>query len=203
MSSLTTTNIQCGPLCVKSKCLDTTKNPRKTQLPSCFADHNASRSILHLFEAWTQKADQTPNGIISINLRAQCYSHTTVTRAITWLVKHRLMLRTESGGGRGVASRYFVRWSFDYQTLRQRCQAAYATINTEKPAGYRITGNPLPIEEKQKSSSPVGTHVPGNPSVKALAWFMFQIRDELRDYRITPTARGPFSRESVQASGAR
>ena len=180
--ALNNSTIASGSLCVKQRLPQTQPNTRKQRLPSCFDDHGAARSIVQLFTAWVQKADQTSNGIISINLRAQAYSHTTVTRAINWLVKHRLMLRTESGGGRGVGSRYFVRWSFDHKALSARQKA----VNHPET---RITGNPSPIEETHKGNSHKWTHVPGSPNAKALAWAMAQLRRELEGYQVTPQRR--------------
>jgi len=100
--------------------------------PDCFVDHHAPKSVGELFEDWVRAADQTDNGVISINLRRQRYGHTTTAKAIAWLVKHRLLVKVERGGGRGNASRYFVRWSFTHETLSTRQNA----VNHPE---YRIT----------------------------------------------------------------
>jgi len=79
--------------------------------------------VVHLFERWVREADQKDNGVISLNRQRQRYSATTVDRAVKWLKAHRLLFLVEQGGGRGNGNRYFVRWSFLYETLSARQNA--------------------------------------------------------------------------------
>lgn len=95
-------------------------NATKLVRPDCFADHHAPKSVIELFTKWVRKADLTDNSIIVINREKQVYGRTTTAKAIAWLVKHRLLVKVERGGGRGVGSRYFVRWSFAHETLSTR-----------------------------------------------------------------------------------
>ena len=89
-------------------------------LPNVLIDHNAPQSVRVLFTEWVKQADTTDNGIIIINRYKAPYSHTTVDKAIKWLISHRLMIKVQSGRGRGCASRYFIRWSFTYKSLKGR-----------------------------------------------------------------------------------
>lgn len=125
-----------------------TSTALKPYLPRCFKHHNAPESVVRLFKGWVSAADETLNGVIAVNRQGQGYSAATIDRAIKWLTAHHLMMKVERGGGRGVASRYLIRWSFVYETLTQRRRTAYADINSEKPAGYRITVSSLSLEEQ-------------------------------------------------------
>jgi len=168
---------------VKSGHLNANKKTHKTRFPSCFADHEAAPSIVRLFTGWVQRADQTPNGVISINLRAQSYSHNTTRKAIAWLVKHKLMLRVERGGGRGVRSRYLIRWSFQHPTLTQRRKIAMFSVN--HPKHTNTIPPPNTRRKALKDSSHSRTDGPRKSNRKPLAWAMSQLRRELQDYDIT------------------
>jgi len=119
---------------LSSSTTETQSSTVETKLPDCFADHHAPKSVIELFTAWVQRADQTSNGVISINRQRQVYGRTTTSAAIKWLTSHRLMMKAERGGGRGVGSRYLVRWSFDHETLSAR-------QNSVNHPETRITGH--------------------------------------------------------------
>lgn len=93
-------------------------------IPSAFIDHNAPQSVRMLFTEWVKQADATDNGIITINRYTAPYSHTTVDKAIKWLISHRLMMKVQTGRGRGNGAHYFVRWSFKYKSLKERQKSA-------------------------------------------------------------------------------
>jgi len=156
--------------------------PHARKLPNAFTDHNAPPSVIKLFTKWVEQADTTDNGIIVINLQKQTYSNTTTTKAIRWLKAHRLLMMVEQGGGRGVASRYFVRWSFDHETLSARQNA----VNSSE---YKNTANPFTIEENHEDLLAMrkrnASLAPNKPSPKALAWAMSQVRTAVnRDFRV-------------------
>jgi hypothetical protein len=177
------TNPILAAIAVNVKATATVK-PRKPRLPSCFDDHNAPKSVIALFSDWIRQADQGETGVIVVNRMRQPYSPPTVDRAVRFLIKHNLLVLVEYSCGRGNGNRYFVRWSFTHPTLSTRQRA----VNHAEPTK---TINTHPLEEKQKGSSHAGTTSPyaNKPSKRALAWFMFQIRKELHDYRITPHRR--------------
>jgi len=137
-----------------------TSTALKPYLPNCFKHHNAPQSVVRLFKGWAHAADETLNGVIMINRQGQGYSAATIDRATKWLTAHRLMMKIERGGGRGVSSRYLIRWSFVHETLTQRRRTAYADINSEKPAGYRITVPSLSCldEQQVKHNAKVNSH---------------------------------------------
>ena len=147
MPSVAASYIKVNPQDHPEKGQAQTSTALKPYLPRCFKHHDAPESVVRLFKGWVSAADETLNGVIAVNRQGQGYSAATIDRAIKWLTAHHLMMKVERGGGRGVASRYLIRWSFVYETLTQRRRAAYAAINSEKPAGYRITVSPL--EEQQ------------------------------------------------------
>ena len=119
-------------------------------VPDCFSEHNAPLAVRVLFREWVKRADQTGNGGIAINRRRQVYSSTTVSRAIRWLTAHRLIMRVEHGGGRGVGSRFLIRWSFVYPNPSARQKAA----NLRE---YANTGN-FPYTHLRKRYAPPEIH---------------------------------------------
>lgn len=151
----------------------TVRSPRvQTHVdPACFTDHHAPRSVVTLFAVWVRQADMVDNGVISINLRQQSYSHTTTSAAIRWLVKHRLMVKIEAGGGRGVISRYFIRWSFTHPALSVRQKAVNCTKNQNTGNLTRSTREEGVLEESLKPLPPTGSKtIPGKVNPRLTDW---------------------------------
>lgn len=101
-------------------------------------------------------------------LTGRPYSTRTVTKAIAWLIAHRLLMQThQSHGGRGCGSAYFVRWSFGHSGLRAR------QTSQNLKTGYRSSS----IEETQNYSFLRKT-ASGRPlSPKALRWVFARLRE--------------------------
>ena len=99
-------------------------------IPDCLDDHNAPESVCLIFAQLVKLADESDNGQIEINRTgftnpntSKPYSQRTVCKAIQWLMAHRLLVRTAIGNGRGHHSRYFVRWSFEHESISERQKA--------------------------------------------------------------------------------
>ena len=120
-----------------------------TNYPGCFYNHHAPRSVVILFTEWVELARKSDNGIISINLQHQKrYSNRTAQKAIAWLAKHKLIKKTKTGVGQGVASKYLIEWSFRYKSLTERQKA----VNSRKRFYKAVSYNSHTIEERLSES---------------------------------------------------
>ena len=147
-------------------------------LPQAFEDHGAPKSVRVLFTRWVERADRTDNGVIVINRRQEeGYSHSTVDRAIRWLTAHHLLVRVERGGGRGVGSRFFVRWSFRYPALstRQKEVNHPKTSDTATSPSYRRNTHKNSLNRTARP--PINTAGSTNPHPRARAWAIARIRE--------------------------
>ena len=190
MHARSVTNIAPGQVFVKSTLPGERRKTRSHRLPRVFDDHDAPVSVVRLFTLWVEQADTTDNGIIAINLRRQSYGHTTVAKAIRWLVSHNLLTRVESGGGRGVGSRFAVRWSFKYHTLTSRQESVNRPkpSDTVRPHSYRRKTREFISSCKQETGQrPVQHCQKPQLSQRAFRWAMARVREALAE--LEPTRR--------------
>jgi hypothetical protein len=149
---LSSTCVPCSALDIQPLAeLDQSLTPSR-RLPDCLDDHNAAQSTRIIFSQLVELADESDNGRILVDRRSfinpatdKSYSQRTVYKALQWLIAHRLLMRTSVGTGRGNLSEYFVRWSFDHETLSKR----QSEINHRR----NKVVTPLPIEESLEPGS--------------------------------------------------
>ena len=163
------------------------------RLPRCLTNHHAAPSIVKLFEEWIQEADQTDNSIISINLRHQSYSHTTVTKAVNWLILHHLLMKAD-GRGRDQGVRYLLRWSFIYGRHAANCGKERTGGN---PDVHLREGALKPSEKSKKQELSLSNDKtakavkPDSPiSSKAQRWAMSRIREAMESKCASPQLGG-------------
>ena len=170
----------------------------KQRLPQVFEDHSAPESVQRLFVNWVRRADAVGNGVIMVNLRKEIYGHTTVAKAIKWLIAHRLLVRVERGGGRGCGSRYFVRWSFAHPTLSARQKEVNHPKTSDTVHSQSFRRNTEKNSLNRTTRPPINTAGQARAHPRALRWAAARIRETVREL---PVDRGR-KRELIDAAAA-
>ena len=141
--------VSSAPLDTRPLAAPSVSSPRR--FPDCFRDHNAPPSVRSIFPQLVTLGDASDNGMIEVDRGSFLNPHTNrpysgpaVDNVVGWLIAHRLLMLVESRRGRGRHSRYFIRWSFRYETLTARQEA----IN-HAPVKCKV---PYPSEEENPGS---------------------------------------------------